>query len=58
MRWYNALEVDRNGYGRYAWCLDGAEASNGEVENWFELMDAWFDDATDDSPGGANGYAW
>jgi len=58
MGWYNALAVDSNGYGRYAWCLDGAEPSNGEVENWFELMDAWFDDATPDTPGGTNGYAW
>ncbi|MCH2105082.1 MAG: clostripain-related cysteine peptidase [Planctomycetes bacterium] len=60
MGWYNALELegDEDGYGKYAWCSDGATPGNGEVENWFELMDAWFDSAEPDEPGGSNGYAW
>ncbi len=60
MGWYNALEPagDADGYGKYAWCIDGATPGNGEVENWFELMDAWFDSAEADEPGGSNGYAW
>ena len=60
MGWYNALELegDEDGYGKYAWCMDGAEPANGEVENWFELMDAWFDISGSEDPGGSNGYAW
>jgi clostripain len=46
------------GYGGYTWCSDGATAGNGKVENWFELMDAWFDKPTAENPGGANGYVW
>jgi len=41
------------GSGRYAWCRDGATAGNGKIENWFELLDAWYDDPDD---GGVNGY--
>lgn len=53
--WYSPLPVEgRKAFGRYAWCADGATPDNGEVENWFELMDAWFD-AQDDN-GGSNGY--
>lgn len=53
--WYTPRAVDgENAYGRYAWCRDGAVPANGEVENWFELMDAWFD--TNDADGGSNGY--
>jgi clostripain len=43
-------------YGRLAWCKDGASAANGKVENWFELLDRWFDDAGAD-PLGSNAYA-
>jgi hypothetical protein len=44
--------------GRYQWCFDGAIPGNGAVENWFELMDAWFDDPKGMHSGGANGYSW
>ncbi|MCI0585721.1 MAG: clostripain-related cysteine peptidase [Planctomycetes bacterium] len=54
-RWYSPLEVP-DVYGRLAWCSDGAKPGNGQVENWFELLDRWFDD-TGEGPGGANGYA-
>jgi clostripain len=40
--------------GGWAFCADGAVAGNGKVENWFELLDAWFDEA--DDAGGVNGY--
>ena len=56
--WYRparSAEGER-GYGRYAWCADGAEAGNERVENWFELLDAWFD--TPDESGGLNGYSF
>jgi clostripain len=58
--WYSPLRVEgqRDAYGRYGWCIDGAQPANHEVDNWFELMDAWFDIATHDAPGGVNGYAW
>lgn len=43
-------------FGNYSWCRDGARPGNGLVENWFELLDAWYDgDALD---GGANHYLW
>jgi len=57
--WYTPLEGGHEGapYGRWAFLADGAEPENGAVENWFELLDAWFDD-TSESPGGLNRYAW
>ena len=54
-RWYTPLLVERT-YGRLAWCKDGAVSGNGKVENWFELLDSWFDD-TSAGAEGANGYA-
>ena len=44
-------------YGRWAFLEDGATPGNGVVENWFELLDAWFDDTSDD-PAGLNRYVW
>jgi len=56
--WYHPddRQSHRYSFGNYAWCADGATASNGVVENWFELMDRWFD--TDNATGGLNGYRW
>jgi len=58
--WYTPLPVEggKDAYGRYSWCMDGATAGNEVVENWFELMDAWFDEPSVEEPGGANGYVW
>ena len=42
--------------GGWAWCRDGAVAGNGVVENWFELLDSWFDEA--DAEGGLNRYRY
>ena len=57
LAWYTPLEPAEEGgpYGRWSFLADGATPDNGEVENWFELLDLWFDDATND-PGGWNGY--
>lgn len=57
--WYapGPCVVSDAGYGRYAWCADGAQPANGVVENWFEMLDAWFDPGPADL-GGSNGYAW
>ena len=52
---YNALSaqsINPKCYGKLAFCADGATASNGAVENWFELLDYWFDDEKN-----RNGYA-
>lgn len=46
--WYNALDLSNyqayySVYGNLFWCKDGATAGNNTVENWFELLDSWFD---------------
>lgn len=59
-RWYSPLDVRESGndsFGLYAWCKDGATPANDKVENWFELLDAWYD-TTNDRTGGLNGYRW
>lgn len=59
-RWYNALDVrhlNKDSFGLYAWCKDGATSGNGVVENWFELLASWYDSTTDGT-GGLNGYRW
>ncbi len=59
LSWYTPLGPDRAGdpFGGWSFLADGATAGNGQVENWFELLDAWFDDRTA-GPEGLNGYAW
>lgn len=56
--WYNGLrttEVLGEGfeYGKLSWCADGAVQGNGSVENYFELLDYWYD-----GTGDSNGYAY
>ncbi len=45
--WYNALDVSGKytgaPLGKLSWCADGATAGNTVVENWFELLDSWYD---------------
>jgi clostripain len=53
-RWYTPLAGDKKNYGRWSFLGDGATQGNGIVENWFELLDRWFDVA--DEKGGINGY--
>jgi clostripain len=57
--WYTPRELPggREPYGRWAFLRDGATEGNGAVENWFELLDSWFDDPSA-GPGGINGYPW
>lgn len=57
--WYTPLDADGpdRPYGRWAFLLDGATPGNGEVDTWFELLDAWYDD-TSDGPEGLNRYAY
>jgi clostripain len=44
--WYTPGPGARGHHGRWAFLSDGATAGNGAVENWFELIDSWFDGAT------------
>ena len=55
--WYSPLPHEANGshLGEWAWCRDGAVRDDRVVQNWFELIDAWTDDAAD---GGANGWRY
>jgi clostripain len=52
--WYTPLKGDGKAYGRWSFLRDGATPGNGVVENWFELLDLWFDEP--DARGGVNGY--
>ncbi len=44
-QWYHPHRrvTQRYAYGGYDWCAEGAQAANNKVENWFELLDHWFD---------------
>jgi uncharacterized protein (TIGR03067 family) len=41
-RWYTPNPGGRESYGNWAFLKDGATPGNGVVENWFELVDSWF----------------
>ncbi|MBL8841831.1 MAG: hypothetical protein JNL90_09930 [Planctomycetes bacterium] len=54
--WYSprpAKDHEAN-VGEWAWCRDGAIEGDGAVQNWFELLDRWYDVA--DANGGLNGW--
>ena len=53
-RWYTPVAGDRKNYGNWSFLKDGAKPGNGVVENWFELLDLWFDES--DERGGINTY--
>jgi clostripain len=42
-RWYTPLAGTGKAYGRWSFLRDGATPGNGVVENWFELLESWFD---------------
>lgn len=46
--WYNPLDASEfsNYYGKILWCQDNATRNNRIVENWFELLDYFYDDKT------------
>lgn len=58
--WYNPNAVTNtevtDAYGKIAWCLDGATANDKQVDNWFELLDYWFDGSDQGLSNPANGY--
>ena len=59
--WYNAndasgFDLENNSYGRLEWCIDGAVEGNDSAENFFEVLDAWYDPDENGPDGGYNGY--
>jgi len=56
--WYHPNDRRKlsRAFGNYAWCRNGAIEGNNKVENWFELLDFWFD--LHDKKGGFNKYRW
>lgn len=60
--WYNSIDTNTDYaagyyYGKLAWCIDVVIESNNTVENWFEMLDSWFD-TSNGGDGGLNGYQW
>jgi clostripain len=66
--WYNALDVSgrvskEKYYGKLAWCRDKEQDNADVVDNWFEMLDAWYDendnlDLNNGERGGWNGYCY
>jgi clostripain len=52
--WYTPLAGKGKHHGKWSFLRDGASQGNGLVENWFELLDQWFDEPTKE--GGINSY--
>jgi len=52
-RWYTPAALPDKASGRLLFLRDGAKPDNGTVDNWFELLDSWFDEPN--ARGGING---
>ncbi|MBN2042124.1 MAG: clostripain [Spirochaetes bacterium] len=56
--WYNAVYTH---YGKLSWCINSADgnpcSTTDSVENWFELLDSWFD-TSNGADGGLNDYQY
>jgi uncharacterized protein (TIGR03067 family) len=48
-RWYTPIRGDSKNYGNWSFLKDGATPGNGAVENWFELLESWFNVADEKS---------
>jgi clostripain len=48
-RWYTPIRGDRENYGNWSFLKDGATSGNRVVENWFELLESWFNVAEERS---------
>jgi clostripain len=57
--WYspNPFRDGKTLEGDLSWCRDGATAGDGKVENWFELLDSWYD-PENAGDGGKDGWRW
>jgi len=53
--YYNA-KSDMETYGKLSFCKDNAIENNNIIENYFEVLDFWFDYKNDN--GGYNGYSY
>jgi uncharacterized protein (TIGR03067 family) len=40
--WYTPTRGEGRNYGNWSFLKDGATPGNGAVENWFELLESWF----------------
>jgi clostripain len=47
--WYTPIRGDRKNYGNWSFLKDGATPGNPVVENWFELLESWFNVADEKS---------
>jgi clostripain len=61
--WYNAQNtLDRPSnerfFGELAWCIDKETDNTNMVDNWFELLDAWYDPEDNGIDGGSNRYQY
>ena len=56
--WYHPDNISNTTsyLGNLMWCKNNATPNNNIVENWFELLDCWFD--TKDDTGGVNFYTY
>lgn len=57
MSWYtplNSSELERYPYGKLEFLMGGT--SDGNVDNWFELIDKWYDDNEIQEINNGNGY--
>ena len=58
--WYTSVDIasylasTNDLYGKLSFCSGGSE--NGIVENWFEMIDRWYDDNTKGTSQGLKGY--
>ena len=64
--WYNSIDTNTDYaegylYGKLDWCKydmnKNTTNSINTVENWFEMLDSWYD-SVNDSSGGDNSYQW
>jgi hypothetical protein len=57
MKWRrHGDDQGRLGEGEGFHAKENPDCRSGRVENWFELLDAWFD--VHDETGGLNSYRW
>ncbi len=63
--WYNANDASVRGascaakyQGELLWCVDRQSDDADLVDNWFELMDAWYDPDGNGPDGGCNAYRY
>jgi clostripain len=50
--WYTPVKGESQSYGNWSFLKHGATPGNGVVENWYELLDSWFNVAASDASAG------